>query len=224
MKPYIRKLKNVGKINIWRVDGTYVRNNLDVNFNNSGHFFTFKIIPKNELWIDKDFSDHGDEELLILQGLYEIELFKKKYSWYKAVTVASKRAKKDRKKLNNMTPKEAYIKVHIKKLNKYCVNNIEVWLINGRIVRDVFYTDFTEGGHHYVYNFVPKDEVWIDDSLNPDEYNYVIFHEIIERNLMKYNKMKYADAHDIAIKYEGVLRDKRIDPYPITINELNRKK
>lgn len=224
MKPYIKKLGSSKGIVIWQVDGNYVRNKMDTNFNNSGHHYAFKIIPANELWIDKDFSKRGDEELLINQGLHELELIKKKYSKYDAMMAAARQSTKDRKALNPVTPKDAYKNVHVKKINKYSVNGVEVWIINGKLVRDVFFNDFTEGGHHYVYKFVPKNEIWIDDSLNPIEYDYVIFHEAIERNLMKYDKLKYDNAHDVAIKYEAILRSLKAIPGPIILNEINRKK
>lgn len=224
MKPYIKQLGSKGKIKIWQVDGNYIRNKLDTNFNNSGHHYSFNLIPLNEIWIDKDFSKRGDEKLLTDQCLKEIELIKKGHSLYNAMTLASKQAKKEREKLNPISVKDTYKNIHVKKLDKYSGNGINVWLINGKLVRDVFYIFFTEGGHHYVYKFVPENEVWVDDSLNPDEYGYVIFHELIERNLMKYDKLTYNQAHDIAIVYEEKIRKLKTDPYPLIMNELKRKK
>src|SRR5207253_2097692 len=39
---------------------------------------------------------------------------------------------------------------------------IEVWLVDGSVVRGLYKTDYTEGGHGYVYRWVPKDEIWIE--------------------------------------------------------------
>ena len=225
-KHYIEKIDYPeSKVKIWRVDGMLIRNTIDVNFNNAGHHFSFKFIPKDELWIDKDFSKRTDDEnMIIKQCLHEIKLYKRKYRWIKVVTEAFEQAKKDRKMLNNISPSEAYNKLYVKKLRKYCTDSVKVLLVNGKIVRDVFYVDFTEGGHHYVYNFVPKSEVWIDDSLNPLEYDYVIFHEVIERNLMKFDKLKYDDAHEIAINYENTLRRLKVEPKALIYHEIERKK
>ena len=245
MKPYIKLLVTIKNISVWQVDGNYIRNNKDVNFTNSGHHYTFAYIPKNEIWIDKDFSKHDkplkicsksktkkekctdvsvDEDLLISQAMNERKMMKNGMSYLPALDIASKAAKKERKERNNISLKDTYNHVYIKKLKKYCVNGIKVWLINGKLVRDNFYIHFTEGGHNYVYKFVPLNEIWIDDSLNPNEYGHVLFHEAIERNLMKYNKMTYHQAHDVAIKYEGVLRSNKIVPDSIIMHELNRKK
>ena len=76
-------------------------------------------------------------------------------------------------------------------------NGISVWIVNGRLVRSVFYIDFTAGGHDYVYEFVPHNEVWIEDDVEEKERGFVLVHELHERNLMAkgwtYNKA-HADA------------------------------
>lgn len=239
MKPYIKKLLTIKKITVWQVDGNYVRNKISIDFTNSGHHYTFDKIPNNEVWIDKDFSKHcnvsvcsnktkcvtmsEEEELLILQAMIERRLMKQKIPYAKALMYSAHMAKNHRKLLNDIPLEKTYNKVYINKLKKYCTNNVKVWLVNGRLIRDNFYIHFTEGGHHYVYKFVPSNEIWIDDCLNPKEYGYVLFHEAIERNLMKYNKMKYSDAHDVAIKYEGIIRSKHVNPDELIYHELNRK-
>lgn len=63
-------------------------------------------------------------------------------------------------------------------------NGVGIWIINGRLVRSVFDIDFTEGGHDYVYEFVPENEVWIDDDIEEAERGYVLLHELHERNRM----------------------------------------
>ncbi len=45
-----------------------------------------------------------------------------------------------------------------------------------------FDIDFTAGGHDYVYEFVPENEVWIDDDIAEAERGYVLVHELHERN------------------------------------------
>src|SRR3989339_323540 len=60
--------------------------------------------------------------------------------------------------------KELIKKTHIKLLQEL-KNGICVWLINGEIVRDFFYSSFAGGGHDKVYNFIPKKEIWIDNDI-----------------------------------------------------------
>jgi hypothetical protein len=222
--PRIKKLQTIKDVSIWQVDGNYIRNKIDVNFNNSGHHFTFHFIPVNEIWVDKDFSQRGDEKLLATQSFIERSLMKKGVSYNKALSDSVKIARQERKKSNDIPKNKTYDHVYVRKINKYCANNIQVWLVNGKLVRDNFYIHFTEGGHHYVYHFIPKNEVWLDDSLNPKEYDYVLFHELLERNLMKFNQMPYGKAHDVAIGYEGIIRKNNVSPVNLIFNELSRKK
>jgi hypothetical protein len=74
------------------------------------------------------------------------------------------------------------------------LGNIEVKLINGKAVRDLYFIDFTEGGHHFVYPWVPLKEVWIDDDLSAHEREFVLLHELHERYLMAKGD-NYAVAH-----------------------------
>lgn len=243
MKYYVKKLMTIKKIVIWQVDGNYIRNNKDVNFNNAGHHFIFDYIPVNEIWIDKDFSSHEkvelcykvgqkvkctnaskDEEELIEQTLEERCLIKHGMSYNDALEISSKNAQKRRRDENGIPLSKTYDNVYVKKIPQFCMNGVKVWLIYGKLVRDNLYKHFTQGGHHYVYKWVPKNEIWIDDNLNPKEYGYVLFHEAIERNLMKYNKMNYESAHGVAIAYEGILREKKVDPTDIIVHEIKRSK
>ncbi|PIU22388.1 MAG: hypothetical protein COT14_01375 [Candidatus Diapherotrites archaeon CG08_land_8_20_14_0_20_30_16] len=77
-----------------------------------------------------------------------------------------------------------------------------MWLVNGRAVRDLFYTDFTHGGNDKVYKFVPKYEIWLDDNLSPAERRFAAVHELYERNTMAYKKLCYDDSHDLASELE----------------------
>ena len=71
---------------------------------------------------------------------------------------------------------------------------VQVWIVQGRLVRSVFDIDFTAGGHDYVYEFVPANEVWIDDDIAEEERGYVLLHELHERNRMS-TGWSYDKAH-----------------------------
>jgi hypothetical protein len=91
-------------------------------------------------------------------------------------------------------------KVHVR-LWKKLEDAVSVWIVDGRLVRSVFDDDFTEGGHDYVYEFVPQNEVWIDNDLEEVERPYVLLHELHERNLMA-KGWTYSKAHEDASKIE----------------------
>ena len=86
---------------------------------------------------------------------------------------------------------------------------MQVWLVDGELVRDLYFIDFVEGGHHYVYHFVPESEVWIDNDLSRVEYPFVILHELHERHLMRDEKLGYDEAHNSSSAIEYQCRKKK---------------
>ena len=83
---------------------------------------------------------------------------------------------------------------------------MKVWFVKGRLVRSVYDIEFTEGGHEHVYEFIPRDEVWIDNDVHQDEQGYVLFHELHERNLMA-NGQNYDTAHEESSRLERYYRN-----------------
>jgi len=81
-----------------------------------------------------------------------------------------------------------------KRLWKKLENGVSAWIVNGHLVRSVFDIDFTAGGHDHVYEFVPENEVWIDDDIEEEERGYVLLHELHERNRMA-GGWPYSKAH-----------------------------
>jgi hypothetical protein len=127
-------------------------------------------------------------------------------SYDDALVVADKKEMAERKKSGDVRkltrggnlPDPA--KVHVR-LWKKLESELSVWLVDGRLVRSVFDVDFTEGGHDYVYEFVPLNEVWIDNDLEEVERPYVLLHELHERNLMA-KGWSYDNAHEDSSKLE----------------------
>jgi len=77
---------------------------------------------------------------------------------------------------------------------KHLESGLSVWVVNGRLVRSVFDIDFTAGGHDHVYEFVPENEIWIDDKTDENERGYTLLHELHERNRMAKGWI-YSKAH-----------------------------
>ena len=108
----------------------------------------------------------------------------------------------------------------IKKVKDASGEDVKICLVNGDYVNaedpGLGFKEFTEGGHYYVTSypgykkFIPKDEIWIDSVFvkEPERLKGFIQHEFIERNLMKYKKWTYSDAHEYANKKEAELRKK----------------
>ncbi len=219
-KPYIRKFRDVGAFSVWIVDGKYVRSYIDEEFTNFGQHFRFKFIPKNEFWIDKENS--GDESRFFIDHLLlENSLMKSGVKYKKAIETADLKEKKERSKssfykrnvkLERKHDKKLIKRIHKSLLRRYSNERIKVWVVNGELVRDLFFIDFTEGGHDKVYKFVPMNEIWIDDDLSKEELKFVLLHELHERNLMSKGE-KYEKAHYSAseIEYHCRHHPKEID-------------
>ncbi len=213
---YLKKLQQIGPITVWLVNGVKVRA-FDNEFTNFGEHYGFKFIPENEFWLDQE-SAENEREFFIEHLLVEWNLCKKGKDFEYALGKGDIKERAERKKCGDLTKvfdKEHsphYDKIH-KKLLGVTEQGLHVYIIDGRLVRSAFYIDFTEGGHDYVYKFVPHNEVWLDDDLVLEDLPYVAIHEIHERNLMK-RGWKYLDAHGSASVLEWTLRQ-----HPNKINE-----
>ena len=82
---------------------------------------------------------------------------------------------------------------------------VYIYSVNRNYVNLKHYPDFTMGGHHFVssdYEFIPKNEIWIDQDLDAVGREATIKHELTEFELMVYENMSYEEAHKIALKTE----------------------
>jgi len=208
-KPYLQKLIDVGDFAVWIVDGFYIRNTLNREFTNFGQHFRFPFIPKYEFWIDKENLTH-EEYFYISHMLTEWFLMAAGVDYDSAISKADAAELRERKKtslLNKVldekaeSPKAVVKEVYETQVEKYH-DVLDLWIVNGEVVRGLYFIDFTEGGHHFVYKFVPVSEVWIDGDLSQEEMPYVILHELHERYLMSQG-MDYGHAHasSSAIEY-----------------------
>lgn len=205
LPPYLEIAGKRNGITIWIVDGIYIRTHMDVEFTNYGQHYNFTYIPRNEFWIDKEESP-DEQEFFVTHLLVEHRLMARGVSYDKALEAADKAELAERKKADDVKKLTGDgnlpdpQRVHLR-LWKKLESPVSVWIVDGRLVRSVFDVDFTEGGHDYVYEFVPHDEVWIDNDLDERERPYVLLHELHERNLMA-KGWSYSRAHDDASKIE----------------------
>jgi hypothetical protein len=96
-------------------------------------------------------------------------------------------------------------------------NKIKVYIVDGKYVRENQEIDFTQGGNSGKYEFIPKEEIWIDDGLNEDEILPTLLHEVIEYKLMD-GGYDYDFAHDIASDVELAYR--KLDDYEMMIDKI----
>ncbi len=90
-----------------------------------------------------------------------------------------------------------------KKLDRIC--GIQVWLVNGNMIRDNFDVDFVFGGHGYRYFYVPVGEIWIEKLFDQKDIKPTKWHEFTERHLME-RGLSYNAAHDYSARVEIGIR------------------
>jgi hypothetical protein len=175
---------------------------MDREFTNGGQHYRFPFIPTHEIWLDQEFAK-GETKFFVDHLIIEWNLMKDGKTYSYAIGKADEAEQKERKKYSHVlakakqtlkthpemtVPKEIYVK------KLFSNEGVDVWIVNGELVRDMYYIEYTEGGHHFVYSFVPHDEVWIDNDLNPAEIDVVLLHELRERYLMAHG-WTYTHAH-----------------------------
>jgi len=197
--PYIEKAEERGKFQVWVVDGSYIRTHQDEEFTNFGQHYRYPYIPVDEFWIDQE-AGTGERSFFVEHLLVEFRLMAQGAPYDKALEAADRVERTERRRagdLKRLTANGNKLPdghdVH-KRLWKKLESGLSVWIVSGRLVRSVFDIDFTAGGHDYVYEFVPTNEVWIDDDIEEQERGYVLVHELHERNRMSQG-MPYSKAH-----------------------------
>jgi len=83
--------------------------------------------------------------------------------------------------------KAPYIKKYLE------IRNLKAYIVDGNYIRKNLSKDFTNFGQHYVFNFIPENELWIDKESNPGETEYFLKNLIVQRRLMKGGK-SYLEA------------------------------
>ena len=197
--PYLEKTDKRGDLQVWIVDGAYVRGHIDEEFTNFGQHYRYPYIPADEFWIDRE-AENNERRFFIDHLLVEHRLMAQGKSYGDALEQADLEERKERRRAGDLRKLTGHGKklpdgrdVH-ERLWKTLENGVSVWIVNGRLVRSAFDIDFTAGGHDHVYEFVPRGEVWIDNDIAETERGYVLLHELHERNRMEQG-MSYDKAH-----------------------------
>ena len=214
--PYIKKLsKPFRGLTVCIVDSEYIRNHLSIAFTNAGHHYSFKFIPKNEIWIDQDIEPK-EFPIFVREMATERSQMAKGKAYDPAYEKGWKQAEKARKTL----PDDHSVK--IKKLMEY--KGLKVFLVDGFEVRKKFNQDFVEGGHGRVYDYIPKNEIWLEQDPHIKDVLAVFLHEITEYNLMGNKHWSYIKAHNAANRNELKARKNKESLKQALIKEFKKLK
>ena len=144
LKPaYIEKIDQLGDLQVWVVDGTFIRSYIDEEFTNYGQHYRFTYIPANELWLDREAAE-DEQQFFIDHLLVEHRLMSKGVPYEKALVEADRAERKERRRAGDISQLTRHgrrlpeaSQVH-KRLWKKLEDGISVWIVSGRLVRSVF--------------------------------------------------------------------------------------
>jgi len=201
---------------VYTVNASAVRNiaQPDEEFTNFATQNDFPdLIPKGEIWIsDKSLDTEG--VFFIVNALTSLKLVENGMDEEKAYQTGLQLERDLREPMTGLKfrdgkpqkeiPKELYAQEYLTLPDHQFP--IHAWLVDGKIVRSLYKTDYTEGGHGYVYPWVPKDQIWIEKDLEHWEMPFILSHEYLELRLMRDVGMEYDPAHELCSKVEFDLR------------------
>jgi hypothetical protein len=217
-RPKLRKCRVLTHANytVYSVNALTVRNvaQPDEEFGNFATADDFPdLIPRGEIWISEKIAER-EGVFFIANALTQLSLQSRGAAPDRAYDEGLEVERMLREKLNGVSfrdgkphkrvPDEIY-------LERYAAlpdpqGPVEVWRVDGNLVRSYYKTDYTEGGHGYVYPWVLKSEIWVEDGVDHRELPFIVAHEYLERRLMRDEGMEYDPAHEVCAKVEFDLR------------------
>ncbi|MEK7102393.1 MAG: hypothetical protein AAB912_02035, partial [Patescibacteria group bacterium] len=196
------------------VNGADIRNTTNTDF--AAYLTTIydAAVPKGELWLESSLKPETAFFLHVVETeekMYRAALAAARKKLGRQLTTEEKNVIMVREfiKIRALLSKEG--KKHgppppfVKKLERR--GRLTLMWVNGAIVRKYIDPYFSLGGHHFVYSYIPKNEIWIDDLNYPEDQEFTIIHELHERTLMA-RGMDYHSAHDYALAEERYHRRK----------------
>lgn len=203
---------------VYSVNGFAVRNvaQPDEEFGNFAMRDGFpSLIPKGEIWISEKLASR--EGIFFIANALTQAKFQADGATEKAYDAGLAVERQLRENLNGIAfrdgkPHKQVPKVIYQELYTTLADPdgpVKIWIVDGNRVRSYYKTDYTEGGHGYVYPWVPRPEIWIEDGVDRREVPFIICHEYVERRLMRDLELEYDRAHAICSRVEFDLRKAR---------------
>jgi hypothetical protein len=209
------------KYDVWIVDGNQVRLKIFSSFLYGGNEQRYPFNPKGEIWIDNAISCE-EYYLTLAHELNERHLMAK-FGWKYITAHDSSLSLEQTIRHSNEEICRAH-EVSLKKVSPTDFSNIkeirgipdsiqiqniyrvpmgkrdgiDIWIVDGYMVRKNIYPDFGFSGNDLSYHFIPENEIWIDGQVTCEETEYSVSTELKERELMKAGK-SYDDAYSDAI-------------------------
>jgi hypothetical protein len=81
-----------------------------------------------------------------------------------------------------------------------------VWLVDGNWIRSNLDPEFDNFAQYYLFEFIPRYEIWIDEGVDPHEMGFFIARSIYEWDLYSQGG-SHDDVEDSADEFETSLRE-----------------
>ncbi len=219
---YRFKEEQDGRFAVWIVDGNKVRDSVYHEWLYGGNGERYRFNPPNEIWIDNDISCQ-EYRYTLAHELRERHLMAH-FAWTyndahdSALELEdnlrladSVECAQHEKGLGPVPPidcdslKElARLPDRIKLSHVYLLHfenvedSIEVWIVDGNVVRRDIFPDFGFSGNDKAYYFIPPREIWLDNSMSCEDVKFSLLTETKERSLMS-NGLGYDSAYELAL-------------------------
>ncbi len=211
-----RRVANANGYDVYTINAYAIRNAAepDEEFGNVATHEDFPdLIPRDEIWtVEATYAKEG--RFFIANAVAELESLAKGESKSDAFDAGVAAERRLREEITGIKVRDGRphgrVPPHLR-VRLFCrlsddIGSTDVWLVDGCLVRSTYKTDYTEGGHGYVYPWVPKGEIWVEQCIDREELPYIIAHEYIEMRLMREKRLKYDRAHRICAEMEFDLR------------------
>ncbi len=110
-------------------------------------------------------------------------------------------------------------KPYLKKLQE--ISGFKVFYVDGAWIRKNLNEEFTNFGANYLFNFIPKRELWVDKERSKKEWKY-FFKYFLEREKAIENGKSINEAREIGNLAEKSERDK--NPFVKKLKSLDKEK
>jgi len=204
---YLRRTGRRAGQDIWIVDGARVRRDIFDEFLQGGNDQRYRFVPRNEIWIDGSTSVEEYTYALMHELHERNQMLTKGMTYDRAhrealmLELGARRknlidSNAHELKLPHMPPMDSEGNQEIEDIgDKVPLRDIyrarlperrglQVWVVDGAIVRRDLFPDFGFAGNDLYYQFIPRREIWIDDQVNCAEMDYQIIHQLRERASM----------------------------------------
>lgn len=197
---------------IWIVDGNKVAGEIYAEWIMGGNDQRYRFNPDDEVWIDNRIGI-DELEYTIAHELIERRLMREYgYSYGRAheagLRLEQRLRRLDEKRVLRREKTSALPVCGVYRSFLRSRKGVKIWIVDGPKVRRHLNGDFCFAGHGYKYDFIPKDEIWLDSAMSVEQAHFALIHEYAER-LMSARGLDYDVAYPESLALELEERERQ---------------